>query len=106
MELDKISKAWLPAVDDEADIPWSAHHAGSFRYSRTELSLHAGQAWFRHQETRYENGRLTHEECEATLDDDVCERMVEESRRALQKQVAQAMKLALLPFSLWRDGRG
>lgn len=108
-ELDRI-RNMLPrrSDDDMARHPAPALPIDSFfhfRYSYTEISARDDSAYVRHRETSFRNGKLVTEECEGALDIEAYERMVEESQRAMLGQMAQAMRLFLLPFALWRrDG--
>jgi hypothetical protein len=107
-ELDRIRNALIRSNDDEDAYPMPSFPADSFftfRYSRTEISVHGGVAHVKRRQTRVENGRLVTEEAEGTLDAAACEQMVDETRRHVAEQMTQAMKLFLLPFSPWRRDR-
>jgi hypothetical protein len=74
----------------------------SFRYSRTEISTHGGQAQIRHRETCFENGRMVTEQCEGIVDPAIYEQMAEQSRQMFAAQMDQMLRW-WLPF--WGRGR-
>lgn len=102
------------ATADERDCtnypaPWTP--AGSwgsfftFRYSSTEIFSEGGDIHVKTRETRYQDGRLTSEECEGTLDRRAYDRVVSEAQGYFLSQVGNFVKLLYSPFSS-RSRRG
>lgn len=96
------------ALADAADIvdrpvPWARSGGLSgmftFRYSCTEIYSQDGDIHVKTKETRYQDGRLTQEECEGTLDHRAYDRMVSEAQGYFLNQVGNFMRLLYAPFS-------
>lgn len=109
-ELDKLRSRTRNslATTDEPDstptpAPWTpAGNWGSFftfRYSSTEIYSEGGDIHVKTRETRYQDGRLTSEECEGTLDRRAYERVVSEAQGYFLNQVGNFVKLLYSPFS-------
>ena len=78
----------------------------TFRYSFTEIFTQDGDLHVRMKETRYQDGKLTSEECEGTLDGRAYDRMVEEAQTYFLNQTAGFMRMLVTPFfSSPKDGR-
>jgi len=96
-----------PVVDrmDVVDQPLSWPRPGdlsgmfSFRYSCTEIYSQDGNIHVKTKQTRYQDGRLTKEECEGTLDGRAYERMVNEVQGLFLSQIGNFMKLLYAPFA-------
>jgi hypothetical protein len=67
----------------------------SFRYACTEISSYGGKTHVKSRETRFENGKLVSEQCEASLDHDAAQRMLTQAQHQVIGQVASLMKLCL-----------
>jgi hypothetical protein len=107
-ELDRIRQALMRRIDEQDAGPLPSFPADSFftfRYTRTEISAHGGGAHVKQQRAHFENGRMVTEEAEGTVDAAAFEQMAEHAQRHAADQMTQAMKLLLLPFSLWRRDR-
>ena len=77
------------------------HGFFSFRYSFKEVSLAGGKTHIRSKERRYEDGKLSSEEFEATMDGDVYEDAAKQAQDFVAGQIASVFGLfsAFLPFS-------
>lgn len=102
-ELDRVRNAIVPV--DEQDrtnfpVPFS-RPAGffTFRYSSTEIYSQGGDLHVKMKETRYQDGRLTSEECEGTLERQAYNQMVNEAQGYFLNQMAGFVKLFFAPFS-------
>jgi hypothetical protein len=71
----------------------------TFRYSCTEIYAEDGNIHVKTKQTRYQDGRLTSEECEGTLDGRAYDRMVSEAQGYFLSQVGNFMKLLYAPFA-------
>ncbi|HEY0843729.1 MAG TPA: hypothetical protein VGE12_00050 [Noviherbaspirillum sp.] len=71
----------------------------TFRYSCTEIYSQDGNIHVRSKQTRYQDGRLTSEECEGTLDGRAYDRMVSEAQGLFLSQLGNFMKLLYAPFA-------
>jgi hypothetical protein len=102
-ELDRVRNAIVPVDEqDRADFPVSfSRPAGfvTFRYSSTEVFSQGGNLHVKMKETRYQDGRLTSEECEGTLDRQAYNQMVHEAQGYFLNQMAGFVKLFFAPFS-------
>jgi len=105
-ELDKLRGTIVPA--DEADrasvpAPFSTFSRPSgfftFRYSSTEIYSQGGNLHVKMKETRYQDGRLTSEECEGSLDRQAYNQMVGEAQNYFLNQMSNFVKLLYGPFS-------
>lgn len=70
----------------------------SFRYSSTEIYSQGQNLHVKMSTTRFQDGRLTSEECEGTLDRQAYDRMVDEAQRQLLNQMAGFARLLFSPF--------
>lgn len=105
-ELERVRNAIVPADEERREdlpAPFSAFARPSgfftFRYSSTEVFSEGGQLHVKMRETRYQDGRLTSEECEGTVDRQAYDRMVSEAQGYFLNQMADLVKLFFLPFS-------
>lgn len=100
-ERDRTERTNYPA-------PWTpAGNWGSFftfRYSSTEIFSEGGDIHVKSRETRYQDGRLTSEEYEGTLDRRAYDRVVSEAQGYFLNQVGNFVKMLYSPFSS-RSGR-
>lgn len=71
----------------------------TFRYSCTEIYSQDGNIHVKTKQTRYQDGRLTSEECEGTLDGRAYDRLVSEAQGYFLSQVGNFMKLLYAPFA-------
>ncbi len=73
----------------------------SFRYSYKEVSLAGGKTHIRSKEHRFEDGKLSSEEFEGTMDGDVYEDAAKQTRNFVAGQIGSVLGLfsAFLPFS-------
>lgn len=91
--------------DDQAVVPAPWARAGTwngfftFRYSSTEIYSQGGDIHVKTTQTRYQDGKLTSEECEGTLDRRAAERMAGEVQGYFLNQLGSFMKLLYAPFS-------
>jgi hypothetical protein len=94
-DLQEGSHSVLPTVRESR-----GHGFFSFRYSYKEISLSGGQTRIRAKEHRFEDGKLSSEELEATMDEGVHQDAVEQTRDLVVAQVGSVLKLfsAFLPF--------
>lgn len=112
-ELDKVRNA-PPTLDaheaEQLPVPFASplQQFGklfTFRYSSTEIFTQDGDLHVKMKETRYQDGKLTSEECEGTLDSRVYDRMVEEAQAYFLNQTAGFMRMLVTPFfSRTKDG--
>jgi hypothetical protein len=101
-ELDKLRQSMMTAADDAArsPVPFSRTNSFfSFRYSCTEISSQGGNLNVKMKETRFQDGKLTSEECEGTLDRGAYDAVVREAQHQFLDQIAGFMKLFYLPFA-------
>ena len=72
----------------------------SFHYAYTEISARGGTARMRGRTTRFEDGKLSSESFEGTLEPGVYEALVRETQRAFFEQQAAFLKafLSVLPW--------
>jgi hypothetical protein len=110
-ELDKVRQSAITAANQDTvrfpvpfGVPFGVPIAGtnsffSFRYSCTEISSEGGNLHVKTRETRYQDGKLTSEECEGMLDRNAYDNMVREAQNQFVNQVGSLMKLFFLPFS-------
>ena len=77
------------------------HSFFSFRYSYKEVSLADGKTRIRAKEHRFQDGKLTSEEFEGTMDGAVYEDAVKQTQDFVVGQISSVLRLfsALLPFS-------
>ncbi|HVL76604.1 MAG TPA: hypothetical protein VM406_11360 [Noviherbaspirillum sp.] len=75
-----------------------------FRYTCTEIHSHGGQVDVRMRQTRYEDGHLTTEECEGTMDRDAFRREVQARQVEAIENVFGLARLLLAP--LFGSARG
>jgi hypothetical protein len=105
-ELDKLRQSIINAAEqDTKRVPVPLARPGSlfnFRYSYTEVSSHGGNLNVRMKQTQFQDGKLTSEECEGTLDRRAYDAVTREAQEEFLNQVGQLMRLFWLPFS----GRG
>lgn len=84
-------------------VPWAGPSAWSnfftFRYTSTEIYSQDGNVHVKTTQTRYQDGRLTQEECEGTLDRRAYERMADQAQGYFLNQVGSFMKLLCAPFA-------
>jgi len=71
----------------------------TFRYSCTEIYTQDGNIHVKTKQTRYQEGRLTSEECEGTLDGRAYDRLVAEAQGYFLGQLGSFMKLLYAPFA-------
>lgn len=97
----------LRSVDEDNmdhPAPWEKPDGwGSFitvRYSSAEIYSENGNIHVKMRETRFQDGRLTSEECEGTLDRRAYERVVQEAQGYFLNQVGNFLKLLYAPFLL------
>jgi hypothetical protein len=88
----------LPAVT-------SAKSTFSFRYSFTELSAHGGDASLRHREARLENGKLTSESFEGSIDRTVYEQLVGRVHEQVLHQTQMMLRSLFWFLPAARTGR-
>jgi hypothetical protein len=74
----------------------------TFRYTSTELFSQDGNLHMKRRETRYQDGRLTSEQCEGTLERQAYERMVNQAQAHFMQQLDGWLRLLYSPWS----GRG
>lgn len=104
-ELERVREAVVPVEeDDRKQLPapfGSTIPSGffAFRYSSTEVWSQGGNLHVKMKETRYQNGRLTSEECEGMVDRQVYDRMISEAQGYFLNQMAGFVKLFFAPFS-------
>lgn len=102
-ELDRVRSAIVPAAEqDREQLPAPFSNPGSFftfRYSSTEIFTQNGDLHVKMKETRYQDGRITSEECEGTLDRQAYNQMVSEAQGYFLNQMAGFVKLFFAPFS-------
>ena len=82
--------------------PWAQPGSWSsfitFRYSSTEIYSQDGDIHVRTRQTRYQDGKLTSEECEGLLDRRAYERVVSETQAYFLNQVGSLVKLLFSPL--------
>lgn len=102
-ELDRVRDANVPLEEQGRagfPVPFSRPSGFfTFRYSSTELYSQDGNLHVKMKETRYQDGRLTSEECEGTLDRQAYNQMVNEAQGYFLNQMANFVKLLYSPFS-------
>ncbi|GAB3545324.1 hypothetical protein GCM10027343_21580 [Noviherbaspirillum agri] len=96
-----VSENRMNIVDQPLSWPRAGGLSGmfTFRYSCTEIYSQDGNIHVRSKQTRYQDGRLTSEECEGTLDGRAYERMVSEAQGLFLNQIGSFMKLLYAPFA-------
>jgi|GEM_PF-2104417 len=95
--------AGSPAPWPGLQAPWSPPRGlFTFRYSSTEVFSEGGNLHVKMRETRYEDGRMTSEECEGTIDRQACQQMVNEAQGYFLNQMANFTRLLFAPFSRGR----
>ena len=105
-EIEKLDKA--PVLLDEGEVtvvastssPW-AGGLFTFRYSSTEMFARDGNLHVKMKETRYQNGRLSSEECEGTLDSQAYDRLVSDAQAYFLNQSAGFMRMLLAPLAVF-----
>lgn len=101
-ELDRVRNAIVPRGRDDLTEPMAPlareHGFVTFRYSMTEISSQRDGLHVRMKETRFQDGKLTSEECEGMLDRQAYDRMVQEAQGYFLKQMAGFAGLLLAPF--------
>lgn len=104
-ELERVRHAIVP-VEEDSGRKLPAPFTGTmpsgfftFRYSSTEVWTQGGDLHVKMKETRFQDGKLTSEECEGTVDRDVYDRMVSEAQGYFLNQMAGLVKLFFAPFS-------
>ncbi|MFC7515585.1 hypothetical protein ACFQUU_11260 [Herbaspirillum sp. GCM10030257] len=70
----------------------------TFRYSSTEVFSQDGQVHVKMHETRYQDGRLSSQECEGSINRDAYQRMVSEAQSQFLNQMFGVARLLLGPF--------
>lgn len=102
-ELDKMRNAIVPIEErDSANYPAPFSKPNgffTFRYSSTEIFTQGGDLHVKMKQTRYQDGRLTSEECEGTLDHEAYDRVVAEAQGYFLGQMANFVRLLYLPFA-------
>lgn len=103
-ELDKVRGAIVPIEERDTGKNYPAPFSKpsgffTFRYSSTEIFSQGGDLHVKMKQTRYEDGRLTSEECEGTLDRQACGRVVAEAQGYFLGQMANFVRLLYLPFA-------
>lgn len=99
-------RALRTAEEDNIDLPAPWAQAGGWdsfitvRYSSTEIYSENGNIHVKMRETRFQDGRLTSEECDGTLDRRAYERVVQDAHGFFLNQVGNFLKLLYAPFSL------
>lgn len=107
-ELDTVRKNRNAlATTEERDsngslAPWAQPGSWSsfvtFRYSSTEIYSQGGDIHVRTRQTRYQDGKLTSEECEGMLDRRAYDRVVSETQAYFLNQVGSFVKLLFSPL--------
>ncbi|KRB94032.1 hypothetical protein [Noviherbaspirillum sp. Root189] len=87
--------AWPPAQQVPFNMPSGFV---TFRYSSTEVFSQNGQVHVKMRETRYQDGRLSSQECEGSLNRDAYQRMVSEAQSQFLNQMFGVARLLLGPF--------
>lgn len=87
--------AWSPVQQFPFNMPGGFI---SFRYSSTEVFSQNGQVHVKMQETRYQDGRLSSQECEGSVNRDAYQRMVSEAQSQFLNQMFGVARLLLGPF--------
>lgn len=106
-ELDKLRQSALAPAEEASrpPVPYAGEAFNSFftfRYSRTEVSTQGGRLNVKMKETRFQDGKLTLEECEGSLDREAYDAVVREAQTQFFNQVGSLMRMFYLPFG----GRG
>ena len=65
----------------------------TFRYSSTEIFSQGGDLHVKMQETRYQDGRLTSEQCEGTLERQAYERMLNQAQNYFLNRMVNFVRL-------------
>lgn len=101
-ELDKVRQSMVDAAtQDSARFPVPRDKPNSFfsfRYSCTEISSHGRHLNVKMKETRWQDGKLTSEECEGTLDRNAYDAVVRDAQNQFLSQIGSLVKLFYLPF--------
>lgn len=103
-EIEKLEKVPAPLdkneVTDIASRP-SSGPAGlfTFRYASTEMFVRDGNLHVKMKETCYQDGRLSSEECEGTLNTEAYDRLVSDAHAHFLNQSAGFMRMLLAPFA-------
>ena len=89
--------AWQPAPVQQFpfNIPGGLV---TFRYSSTEVFSQNGQVHVKMHETRYQDGRLSTQDYEGSINRDAYQRMVSEAQTQLLNQMFGVARLLLGPF--------
>lgn len=69
-----------------------------FRYTRTEITLGAGQSRVQHQDMRYENGRMTSQEFTGDVSFAEGQRLMAEAYQRQAEQIRNFWSLFLSPW--------
>lgn len=75
----------------------------SFRYSYTEIAPRGREVHVRMKRSRFEDGKLTSEECEGTLDRDHYRQALQDKQEELLGQAFGLARALLAPFFGRRD---
>ncbi|RJF99826.1 hypothetical protein [Noviherbaspirillum saxi] len=75
----------------------------TFRYTSTEVFSHGSELHVKMHETRYQDGRLSSQDCEGAIDRQAYERMVADAQAVFLKQMFGIARLLLAPFGSHRD---
>jgi hypothetical protein len=103
-EIEKLDK--VPVVVDKGEVtdaaPTPLPYAGglfTFRYSSTEMFTRDGNLHVKMKETRYQDGRLSSEECEGTLNTEAYDRLVSDAHAYFLNQSTGFMRMLLAPLA-------
>jgi hypothetical protein len=70
----------------------------TFSYTSTEIYSQGQNLHVKMNQTRFEDGRLTSQQCEGTMDRQAYDRMVSEAQNYLLNQMAGFARLLFSPF--------
>lgn len=87
--------AWPPAQQSPFNMPGGFV---TFRYVSTEVFSQSGQVHVKMRETRYQDGRLSSQECEGSINRDAYQRMISEAQSQFLNQMVGVARLLLGPF--------
>jgi hypothetical protein len=103
-KLEKLDK--VPVRMDQGEVTTAAltpspGPAGlfTFRYASTEMFTRDGNLHVKMKETRYQDGRLSAEECEGTLNTEAYDRLVSDAHTYFLNQSAGFMRMLLAPLT-------
>lgn len=104
-ELDKVRDD-IVTVDEQRTggypVPFAPFNNMSgfftFRYTSTEIFSQGQNLHVKMNQMRFQDGRLTTEQCEGTLDRQAYDRMVSEAQGYLLNQMANFTRLLFSPF--------